>query len=587
MDEAEGIVYCSQSPAFNDRETVDKSHFKHANHADKAFEALNNFRLQNILCDVTLTAGNVVLSAHKVVLASCSLYFRAMFTSKLTESTADKIDLRLLDGKALSSLVDFMYSSELSITEDNVQTLLTAANILQMFEVKEACCDFLQSQLHPSNCIGIRSFADVHACQDLAYYAQLYIQQHFAEVVTHDEFLNLPLSQVTKLLSDDRLLVQSEEQVFEAAISWTNYDPNARKEHIASLIEHIRLPLLPQDFLVQRVEDEPLIKNCSKCKDFLIEAMKYHLLRPEQKVSYATPRTKPRSPAGLPKMLLVIGGQAPKAIRSVECYDFKENKWFQLSEMPSRRCRCGVAVLGGLVYTIGGFNGSLRVRTVDVYEPIKDAWSPVISMEARRSTMGAAVLNGLIYAVGGFDGSSGLNSAECFDPRTNEWRMIASMSLRRSSVGVGVIGGMLYAVGGYDGASRHCLNSVECYNPEADKWLSVADMTCRRSGAAVGVLNGLLYAIGGHDGPFVRRSVEYYDPKEQTWTLVANMNTCRRNAGVVTYNNMLYVVGGDDGSSNLASVEYYCSKTDTWTLLSASMNLGRSYAGVCIIDRPM
>lgn len=145
MDEAEGIVYCSQSPAFNDRETVDKSHFKHANHADKAFEALNNFRLwdtfismvkennliylkqiinllrQNILCDVTLTAGNVVLSAHKVVLASCSLYFRAMFTSKLTESTADKIDLRLLDGKALSSLVDFMYSSELSITEDNVQ----------------------------------------------------------------------------------------------------------------------------------------------------------------------------------------------------------------------------------------------------------------------------------------------------------------------------------------------------------------------------------------------------------------------------------------------------------------------------------
>ena len=44
-----------------------------------------------------------------------------MFTSKLTESTADKIDLRLLDGKALSSLIDFMYSSELSITEDNVQ----------------------------------------------------------------------------------------------------------------------------------------------------------------------------------------------------------------------------------------------------------------------------------------------------------------------------------------------------------------------------------------------------------------------------------------------------------------------------------
>ena len=66
-----------------------------------------------------------------------------------------------------------------------------------------------------------------------------------------------------------------------------------------------------------------------------------------------------------------------------------------------------MAVINGLVYAVGGFNGSLRVRTVDIYDPIKDTWSAVASMEARRSTLGAAVLNGLIYAVGGFDGSSG------------------------------------------------------------------------------------------------------------------------------------------------------------------------------------
>ena len=103
----------------------------------------------------------------------------------------------------------------------------------------------------------------------------------------------------------------------------------------------------------------------------------------------------------------------------------------------------GVAVVNGLVYAVGGFNGSLRVRTVDVYDPVRDSWTSVSSMEARRSTLGAALLNGLIYAVGGFDGSSGLNSAECYDPRTNEWKVIASMSTRRSSVGVGVLGGKL------------------------------------------------------------------------------------------------------------------------------------------------
>ena len=68
--------------------------------------------------------------------------------------------------------------------------------------------------------------------------------------------------------------------------------------------------------------------------------------------------------------------------RSVECYDFKEDRWnhlrlqwfrstnhsfdacLVLSEMPGRRCRCGVAVVRGRVYGVGGFNGSLRVRKI-------------------------------------------------------------------------------------------------------------------------------------------------------------------------------------------------------------------------------
>ena len=69
----------------------------------------------------------------------------------------------------------------------------------------------------------------------------------------------------------------------------------------------------------------------------------------------------------------------------------------------------------GLVYAVGGFNGSLRVKTVDEYDPTRDTWTSIASMEARRSTLGVAVLNNRIYAVGGFDGSTGLNTAEVLD----------------------------------------------------------------------------------------------------------------------------------------------------------------------------
>ncbi|XP_066887785.1 kelch-like protein 3 isoform X9 [Kogia breviceps] len=552
--DGESIKLSSQPPIqAGDDEKNQRTITVNPAHMGKAFKVMNELRSKQLLCDVVIVAEDVEIEAHRVVLAACSPYFCAMFTGDMSESKAKKIEIKDVDGQTLSKLIDYIYTAEIEVTEENVQVLLPAASLLQLMDVRQNCCDFLQSQLHPTNCLGIRAFADVHTCTDLLQQANAYAEQHFPEVMLGEEFLSLSLDQVCSLISSDKLTVSSEEKVFEAVISWINYEKETRLEHMAKLMEHVRLPLLPRDYLVQTVEEEALIKNNNTCKDFLIEAMKYHLLPLDQRLLIKNPRTKPRTPVSLPKVMIVVGGQAPKAIRSVECYDFEEDRWDQIAELPSRRCRAGVVFMAGHVYAVGGFNGSLRVRTVDVYDGVKDQWTSIASMQERRSTLGAAVLNDLLYAVGGFDGSTG----------------------------------KLYAVGGYDGASRQCLSTVEQYNPATNEWTYVADMSTRRSGAGVGVLSGQLYATGGHDGPLVRKSVEVYDPGTNTWKQVADMNMCRRNAGVCAVNGLLYVVGGDDGSCNLASVEYYNPVADKWTLLPSNMSTGRSYAGVAVIHKPL
>lgn len=565
----------------------DRPPYQNAELFSKAFSKLNAMRKENFLCDVMLvTTDQEEFPCHKTVLASSSSYFHAMFNMEFEESRQKRIIIQEVDPKALRLLLDYVYTSEIKVNEQNVQILLPAANLLQINDVKEACCDFLVTQLHPSNCLGIRAFADLHCCVDLINLADKYTFQHFSDVIDGEEFANLTSQDVVRLISSDKLTVASEEKVYEAVMHWVNVDSESRKHDLPQLMEHVRLPLLSQDYLVQNVEENVLMRSNALCKDLLIEALKYHLLRAEQKSIYQSPRTKIRIPVGLPKVLLVVGGQSPKAIRGVECYDFESERWCPLAEMPTRRCRAGLASVCGRVYTVGGFNGSLRVRTVDLYEPNLDQWFSAPDMESRRSTLGVAVLNNCIYSVGGFDGSSGLNTAEKYDPSNQEWRAIAAMSTRRSSVGVGVLHGLIYAVGGYDGQSRNCLASVECYTPELDAWTSVSDMACRRSGAGVGVVNGHLYAIGGHDGPMVRRSVEKFDPATKTWTSVSDMILCRRNAGVVSHEGLLYVVGGDDGNSNLNSVEVFNPITNVWSMLPASMAIGRSYAGVAIINRP-
>uniref|UniRef100_A0AAX7SVC1 Kelch like family member 2 n=1 Tax=Astatotilapia calliptera TaxID=8154 RepID=A0AAX7SVC1_ASTCA len=526
-------------------------------HMRKAFKVMNELRSQSLLCDVTIVAEDVEIAAHRVVLAAGSPYFHAMFTGEMAESRAKRVRIKEMDGWTLGLLIDYIYTAEIQVTEDNVQALLPAAGLLQLNEVKKACCEFLSSQLHPSNCLGIRAFADLHACSQLLTQANSFAEQHFTEVVGSEEFLNLGMEQVSSLIASDKLTIPSEEKVFEAVIAWVNHDKDVRQEHLAHLMEHVRLPLLSREYLVQRVEEESLIKNSSACKDYLIEAMKYHLLPADQRALMKTARTRMRTPACCPKVMVVVGGQAPKAIRSVECYDFEEQRWYQVAELPTRRCRAGVVYVAGCVYAVGGFNGSLRVRTVDCYDPMMDRWTSVSSMQDRRSTLGASVLNGLLYAVGGFDGSTGLLTVEAYNPKSNTWSYIAEMGTRRSGAGVSTF------------EYKSLLNA------------------CPMPSSGVGVLKGLLYAVGGHDGPLVRKSCEVYDPATNSWRQVADMNMCRRNAGVCAVNNVLYVVGGDDGSCNLASVEFYNPITDKWTLLPTCMSTGRSYAGVTVIDKPL
>ncbi|XP_070613361.1 kelch-like protein 2 isoform X2 [Erythrolamprus reginae] len=505
---------CQQKPLdLKDDDTVDPWH------TNKAFKVLNELRSQNLLCDVTIVAEDMEIAAHRIVLAACSPYFHAMFTGEMSESQAKKVRINQVDGWTLKMLIEYIYTGKFTVTEENVQVLLPAASLLQLQVIKKSCSDFLETQLHPINCLGILAFADMHACTELLNKANTYAEQYFTEIVQGEEFLSLGVEYVCSLISSDKLTVASEEKVFEAVITWVNYDKDVRQELMARLMEHVRLPLLSKEYLVQRVAEEMLVKNSSACKDYLIEAMKYHLLPLEQRALMKSTRTRLRIPSSPPKVMVVVGGQAPKAIRSVECFDFKEQRWHQVAELPSRRCRAGLS-------------------SVEAYNMKTKTWFHVASMNTRRSSVGVGVIGGMLYAVGGYDGASRqcLSTVECYN--SNEWTYVAEMSTRRSGAGVGVLNNLLYAAGGHDGPLVR--KSVEVYDPIINVWKQVADMNMCRRNAGVSAVNGFLYVIGGDDGSCNLSTMEYYNPATDKWTVVSScMSTGRSYAGVTVIDKPL------------------------------------------------
>lgn len=112
-----------------------------------------------------------------------------MFTGSLRESGESEITLGDVNGEVLQALVNYCYTGTIEIREDNVETLLATACLMQLHEVVEACSRFLAHQLHPSNCLGIAVFAEHQACGSLLQEATAYTSQHFMQVCTEALYL--------------------------------------------------------------------------------------------------------------------------------------------------------------------------------------------------------------------------------------------------------------------------------------------------------------------------------------------------------------------------------------------------------------
>ncbi|CAJ0958724.1 unnamed protein product, partial [Mesorhabditis belari] len=108
--------------------------------------------------------------------------------------------------------------------------------------------------------------------------------------------------------------------------------------------------------------NEPVIKNQQECKDILLEVSKVHLRRGRLSPSASSLRerfVRARQQIGSNKIVIVVGGQAPKTIHNVDAYDPTTMQWTFLSPLSQRRCRCGVAPIGRHIYAVGGSNGAL------------------------------------------------------------------------------------------------------------------------------------------------------------------------------------------------------------------------------------
>ncbi|XP_066287073.1 kelch-like protein 24 [Branchiostoma lanceolatum] len=555
--------------------------FSHNPHAGSLLQGLQELRSENLLTDVILCVSGKEIPCHRNVLAACSGYFRAMFCNGHRESQEHKVTIHEVSTNTLQLLVDYAYTSKVTITEDNSVKLLEGANFFQIQPVHDACVKFISGNLSSKNCLKMVHMGSMLSCPDLEKKAWSYVMRQFSSVSTTPEFLYLTKEQIIKLISSDDLGA-SEECVYKAVMAWINHDTRKRKKEMKELMELIRFPFMDRLYFMENVESNDAVRKA--CQDIVTETRKYQLFPGEVQ----SPRTRPRLASRLRETVVVIGGTERQgtgdenpavisnAIMTTMYADPSDDDWFSATRMKRNNdSGFAVAVLGKSDIIVS--TGTSFAKDVWLYQPELDSWSRLARMNINRHSHKLAVVQGKVYAIGGKDGIFALADVEIYDRSQNKWTRGIPLPEKRYHHAAVVLDGNIYVMGGFD-AEGQATSTVYRFTPGDSEWEKRRNMPVVGGHVNASVLNGTIYVAGLHVGGYMYSFKPCEDWYGVKWIqLSAHVPSM---CGMTVYKGKIYICGGNDKGKGTDVVWSYDPETKLFGR-EGNMNKGL-YGHACV-----
>ena len=156
----------------------------------------SEFRREGEFIDIRLKVGDTLFPAHRVVLASYSDYFRAIFTDG-KEANQDLIELKDISilPEIFKIVMDSIYTGDRHVNQKSVFEVLLIASQLQILCVVQLCCDFVKKEFI-ENGVDLKNYSMLCAVaerlglRDLQEAAEAKMAFNFKDVCESKEFLN-------------------------------------------------------------------------------------------------------------------------------------------------------------------------------------------------------------------------------------------------------------------------------------------------------------------------------------------------------------------------------------------------------------
>lgn len=586
--------------------------FQYYEHASKLLKSLNDIRNRPNLCDAEVVIGSSKIPVQKNILSAASLYFRALFdynqhSAKPQGATSSvSLDHLGIGENTFRLILNYIFTAEVSLNPNNIQDVLLAADQLLMSDLKDMCCEYLNTCINSQNCIGILDFTSQLSCTWWHAKVCQYLDANFNEVSKQEEFLQLNAERVESLLSRTTIDIEQEDCILEILLRWFHYDAKQRKEDTLKLIKSV--------LFAHQISKEAM--NSLAQQDGEEEQVFYReLVRLQSKE-----QSKAFTRRGFVKVIVACGGEGPSEME-LGCEDIKDylrcvcphssssafSDWFDLAPMSTPRTGHGLVEVAGFLYVAGGRDNNCRIlNSCEKYDPFKNCWTPLAPMHHARVGFGFLAIKNLIYAIGGSnDMTDPLTSVEVYDVCTDVWTPLADMSIKRAWPCFVAAGPKIYVIGG--GIIGKFYESVEVFDTRSLTWSAVSPMRERRCDARAVAIDSDLYVFGGfrriecpsaaHSGNSLKLcGIEYYSAKRDFWTPIEGRSRAQPNIalgdrsqinGVLNYGDDILVVGELDINGDFYAVQLFNPyHTKLWEEIVVNLPRHQSRYQCCLLDLP-
>lgn len=548
--------------------------YRSSAHFRSLLEGLVALRQGGILFDVVLLVESRPIQAHRILLAASCDYFRGMFAGGLRETQQKEIPIHGVSYMAMKKILDYIYTSEIELDLECVQEVLVAATLVQLENVIGFCCDFLFSWLDESNILEMHHLADVYGLQQLNDRVHSYILRNIQTLSRTDVYRQLPTDQVFRALCSDELQVNSENEVYEAALHY-HYSPEQVETDQVYLQDNLKMLEAVRFCLIEKQVLQRLYGRLNSCplKDSVSAALRYHEQEIQQPV-LQTPLTQPRSTF---HCILGFGGMftSSSLTDSEHLFQVFHPNWGEWRTLTAahapRMSNQGIAVLNNFVYLIGGDNNTSGFRAETRcwrYDPRHNRWCSIQPLQQQHADHCVCVVGGHIYAIGGRDYSNELDSVERYNPHTNMWEYVAPLKREVYAHAGAIADGKIYTTCGRRGSAY--LRETYCFDPAANHWTACAEGPVERAWHGMASVNGRVYVIGGsNDEHGYRRDVMKvgcFDPLSNCWSLMSPLPAGHGEPGIAVLDSRIFVLGGrsHDRGNRMKYVHVYNADTDEW-----------------------